>query len=294
MTLSKLPSLSALRAFEAAARLGSFTRAAEELNVTHAAIAHHVRSLEAEFSETLLVRHGRGMVPTILGQQLAYDLNDGFSTIGEGVEKIRENRMQRPLNISVTPAFASNWLMPRIGEFWASHPEVELNINPTVSLVDLKRDGFDMAIRYGDGNWSGAEQQKLSIGGFWVVAHPELLIDRPAKCLQDVMDLPWVLEHHMNEYRTIIEQAGVEFDGLNLTLLSTNELVLSAARAKLGVTLQPRSLVESSVQSGALTKVCTLRHEGLGYYMLHLADRKPKGLRIFMKWLSDKARLEHG
>lgn len=292
MTLSKLPSLSALRAFEAAARLGSFTRAAEELNVTHAAIAHHVRSLEAEFSETLLVRQGRGMAPTVLGQQLANDLFDGFSKIGDGVEKLRENKVQRALNISVTPAFASNWLMPRIGEFWARHPEVELNINPTASLVDLKRDGFDMAIRYGAGNWQGTQQQKLSSGGFWVVAHPDLLTDRTASCLADVLDLPWMLEHQFDEHRAMLEREGVDFDGLRLKSLSTNELVLSAVKAGLGVTLQPRSLVEASILSGALVRVCTLRQEGLGYYMLTLPDRSPKGLRTLMKWLRDKAREE--
>ena len=142
----KLPSLSALRAFEAAARHQSLSAAARELNVTHAAIAQHVRQLEAELSEPLLYRAGRGVAPTEAGQQLARQLGEGFALIAEGVDTLRQQTAARPLAVSLTPSFAINWLMPRMGGFWQAHPDVMVSLTPNTALVDLRREGFDMAI----------------------------------------------------------------------------------------------------------------------------------------------------
>ncbi len=289
MDWTRIPSLAALRAFEAAARCQSFSKAARELNVTHAAIAHHVRSLEAEFSENLIVRQGRGVAVTPTGLQLAETLQSGFSIIANGVEKLRSQSENRPLNISVTPAFATNWLMPRIGEFWAKHPEVSLNINPSISLVDIRKDGFDLAIRYGDGGWPNVKSELLTDGDFWVVSHPDLVKGRTVTCLPDVVGLPWLMESHMVERKAIVEREGIDFQQIKLTLLNTNGLVLSAVTAGLGISVQPKSLVEREVEAGALIKICELNQENLGYYMVVLPDRQPKGLREFQSWLRAKA-----
>lgn len=289
MDWTRIPSLAALRAFEAAARCQSFSKAARELNVTHAAIAHHVRSLEAEFSENLIVRQGRGVAVTPTGLQLAESLQSGFSIIANGVEKLRSQSEDRPLNISVTPAFATNWLMPRIGEFWAKHPEVSLNINPSISLVDIRKDGFDLAIRYGDGGWPNVKSELLTDGDFWVVSHPDLVKGRTVNCLPDVVGLPWLMESHMVERKAIVEREGIDFQQIKLTLLNTNGLVLSAVTAGLGISVQPKSLVEREVEAGALIKICELNQENLGYYMVALPDRQPKGLRAFQSWLRAKA-----
>lgn len=289
MEWARIPSLAALRAFEAAARCQSFSKAARELNVTHAAIAHHVRGLEAEFSESLIVRQGRGVVVTASGQQLAESLQSGFSIIADGVETLRSRTEDRPLNIAVTPAFAANWLMPRIGEFWAKHPEISLNINPSINMVDMRKDGFDMAIRYGSGSWPNLKSELLTDGDFWVVAHPDLIKGRTVSCLPDVADLPWVMESHMMERKGIVERAGVDFDKIKLTLLNTNGLVLSAAAAGLGVTVQPKSLVERQTKAGELAKICELNQKNLGYYIVVPPDRYPKGLRAFQSWLRSNA-----
>ncbi len=289
MDWTRIPSLAALRAFEAAARCQSFTKAARELNVTHAAIAHHVRSLEAEFSESLIVRQGRGVAVTPTGLQLAEKLQSGFMIIADGVENLRSLSEGRPLNIAVTPAFAANWLMPRIGEFWAKHPEVSLNINPSTSLVDMRKGGFDLAIRYGSGDWPGVRSELLTDGDFWVVSHPELIKGRTVTCLPDVVDLPWVMESQMMERKGIIEREDIDFKQVNLTLLHTNGLVLSAVAAGLGITVQPKSLVERQIEAGELTRICKLNQQGLGYYMVVLPDRQPKKLRVFQNWLRSRA-----
>ena len=105
-----IPSLSALRAFEAAARLGSLSEAARALNVTHAAIAAHVRALETEFGQPLLRRSGRGMVPTQAGLELSRDLGSGFAEIAAGVRALKRGREDRPVILTTTPSFAENWL----------------------------------------------------------------------------------------------------------------------------------------------------------------------------------------
>ena len=145
-----IPSLAALRGFEAAVREGSFSAAARELNVTHAAIAQHVRSLETHVGQPLLTRAGRRMVPTEAGARLATDLNDGFGQIIAGVRRLSEDADKRPIQITCTPNFAENWLMPRLIEFWGKHPDITLSVTPDNNIVDLRRDGYDVAIRYGN------------------------------------------------------------------------------------------------------------------------------------------------
>ncbi|NOX39987.1 MAG: LysR family transcriptional regulator [Alphaproteobacteria bacterium] len=289
MNWNRIPSLAGLRAFEAAARCLSFSKAAKELNVTHAAIAQHVRNLEADFSESLLVRQGRGLALTANGVQLAESLQVGFDEIARGVENLRAKNEDRPLNITITPAFATSWLMPRIGEFWANHPDISLNLNPSIGLVDIIRDSFDLAIRFGDGNWPNLTSELLTDGDFWVVSHPDLIRGRAVNCLGDVTDLPWILESQMMERRAIIEREGIDFENVDIKLMDTNGMVISGALAGLGVTVQPKSLVQAEIKAGALAKICEIRGEGLGYYLVTVPNRAPKGLKVFRAWLRSAA-----
>lgn len=292
MNWAKIPSLASLRAFEAAERHGSFSKAARELNVTHAAIAHHVRSLEAEFAETLIIRQGRGFAATPAGQQLALGLRSGFADIEAAVEALRAQIAGRPLALSLTPAFAEKWLMPRIADFWAKHPEVALNINPSLELSNLQNEGFDISIRFGDGDWPGVEAEMLTDGDFWVVAHPELIAGhaglvagREISCLADVIDLPWVMESHMLSRRGLIEREGLDLGQVDITVLNTSGLVQSAVLSGLGLTVQPKTLVEGMVLRGELQNICTLSQPGVGYYMVTLPDRNPPCLKVFKAWL---------
>ena len=285
MNWSRVPSLPALRALEAAVRHQSLSKAAAELNVTHAAIAQHVRALEAEFATSLLLRSGRGVTGTAEGKKLASGLNAGFSTIADAVEELRLQFEDRPLNVTLTPAFAASWLMPKIGDFWSKHPEISINLNPSLGLTDLRQDGYDLALRYGAGDWPGYDVELLAASEFWVVASKELLGDRQFDCVADLMHFPWLMEDHMMELRRAIARAGLDLSDVDLKTMPTNSLVISGIKSGLGVTAQPRSLVELDVARGELVKLCELEQEGLGYYMLSLPGRHPKGLKQFKKWL---------
>ncbi len=285
-----IPSLAALRAFEAAARHQSLSAAARELNVTHAAIAQHVRALEQEFADNLLMRQGRGVMATAAGRALAERLGDGFQTIAEAVSDLRDRNADRPLNITVTPGFAGSWLMPRIGEFWSTHPDIQVNINPSCSVLDLRQEGFDMAVRYGAGDWPKLEAEMLTAARYCAVARPDLVAGREVRSLQDLTNLPWVMDSYEREQHRVLEGEGIDLADLDVTLLSTNDLALSAALAGLGVTVQPSSIVERDVRSGQLVKLFELKDNGLGYHMVTVPGRSTPYLRTFMAWLRKAAR----
>ncbi|WP_282064967.1 LysR family transcriptional regulator [Aliiroseovarius marinus] len=288
MDWRSLPSLATLRAFEAAARHQNLSQAARELNVTHAAISQHVRKLEEELGEPLLLRQGRGMALTDAGRLLADALRSGFATIADGVAQIRQRGQDRAVQISVTPAFASHWLMPRIGSYWAEHPEIKININPSADLVDLRRDGVDLAVRYGDGNWPDVDTELLTDGEFVVVAHPDLVQGRQVTCLSDLVDLPWVMEDHMMERRRIVEEEGIDLNDVKLTTMQTSDLVSSAVAAGLGVSVQPRSLVDAQIDAGAVVSLYRISQSELGYYILTRPGAVTQNTATFRDWLRRK------
>jgi LysR family glycine cleavage system transcriptional activator len=153
--------LAALRAFEAAARHVSYSRAAEELGLTHGAISFQMRVLKAELGVDLFKRSGRRMVLTPEGQRLFGYVRDGFARFEQGMEDVRAARRGQMLTVSVHPGLASYWVIPRLGDFQRKHPEIDVSLLPNTALVDFARDDIDMALRYGPGGWPGLVAVKL-------------------------------------------------------------------------------------------------------------------------------------
>jgi LysR family glycine cleavage system transcriptional activator len=285
MNWRDIPSLSALRAFEAAARLGNFSAAARELNVTHAAIAQHVRGIEAELNTSLLVRAGRGVALTDAGRQLAAALSDGFGLITDGVRQVAADAASRPITISVTPSFAENWLMPRLAGFWAAYPGEQISISPSTDLVDLRRDSFDMAIRYGNGDWPGIDATQLVAGDFTIVVAPSLLAGRAANSIADVQDLPWIFEAVHHEARKWVTEVGMDMACCQMNEVATLSMLLSAVRAGGGVSVVSSALVADDIASGKLVAVMRDQREGLGYYIAHRPGNLSARAKIFKNWL---------
>jgi LysR family glycine cleavage system transcriptional activator len=285
MDWHKIPSLSTQRAFEATARLKSFSKAARELNVTHAAIAQHVRNLETYFSEPLVTRSGRGMATTPKGHDFAESLKSGFSIIANGVEDLQTHSETRPINISLTPTFAANWLMPRMGEFWTNNPEITVNLSPNNQAVDLSTGDTDMAIRFGKGDWPELDVTPLVKDRFVVVASHGFMKNRAIKCLDETESLPWFFQTIMYEKRVLVENEGLDLDHAKVTMLETNELVLSAVKANAGLSLQPYALVEQAIADGSMQIICDLKDHGMGYYIVTKKGRETNSLRVFKKWL---------
>jgi LysR family glycine cleavage system transcriptional activator len=293
-----IPSLSALRAFEAAARLGSLSGAARELNVTHAAIAGHVRALERHFGTGLMHRQGQGMACSTEGALLAQGLRDGFGTLAAACRDLEDRRRARPLQVTTTPAFAEHWLMPRIGRFWAEHPGVSVAITPSPEVVDLRRDGYDLAIRYGDGNWTGVEVEPLTHGGFTVVAAPSVA-ERLSRGMQEAGDREeigalllaevWIMDPYRAEQRYVARALDADPEAMTVWTFATNGMVLSAIRAGLGLGLQSRGLLQRDIEDGLLVPVTELEVEGIGYHIVTAPGPKSDVLRTFRAWLRRSA-----
>jgi len=156
-----LPPLNALRAFESAARHLSFTHAANELNVTPAAISHQVKALEGLLGVTLFHRLTRALRLTDAGQAALPALKQGFDKLNQSVEQMRAYSDRGALTISVSPAFGAMWLMPRLEDFRTRYPNIEVRIDGTDRLVDLSSGNADVAVRYGPGGYSGVRTELL-------------------------------------------------------------------------------------------------------------------------------------
>jgi len=122
-----------------------------------------------------------------------------------------------------------------------------------------------------------------------VVVRPDLVENRNFRSVSDLGSLPWLLEEQLMERKALLELEGLDFSAVALTLLSTNSMVMAGAKAGLGVTIQPKTLVEPDVSSGTLTKICALSQPNLGYYCVTIPGREPKGLRVFLAWLTKQA-----
>lgn len=290
MDWQDIPSLAALRAFEATARLSSFSAAARELNVTHAAIAQHVRGLEAEFGCALAFRQGSGMALTDAGRALALSLGEGFATIASGVRDIRAIHQNRPLTIGMTPTFAENWLMPRIGAFWGKHPDIELALQPSYAVVDMRHDGLDLAIRYGHGTWATLETELLVNANYVVVGAPDLVAKSQGTSMKDLCALPWIFETHRLEQRVWAQEAGLDLSNTSITNLPTNALVLSAARSGAGLSIQGRALIEADLERGSLVCLHEAAKSTLGYYLVTRPVTRSEELKTFIRWLKAAAR----
>jgi LysR family glycine cleavage system transcriptional activator len=177
MDWTHLPPLSALRAFATVAEEGTLSAAGRRLNVSHAAVSQQVRSLEDWFGCKLVRREGRGVGLTDEGRQLAGQLETAFRGIRKAVDELAQAGHVRPLQVTMTPAFAVNWLMPRLSEFRHLHPGIELMLNPNGELVDPQPGGVDLAIRYGGGAWPGVESELLFRSPMVVVAARSLVGD---------------------------------------------------------------------------------------------------------------------
>jgi DNA-binding transcriptional LysR family regulator len=161
-SLRRLPPLNALKAFEAAARPESFTRAAEELFVTQGAVSHQVKALEEELGVKLFNRERQRLVITEAGREYLTTLRDAFDRIALGTERLLQRQSSGALTVSTSPDFAAKWLVNRLGRFAEEHPSIDLRVSATLHHVDFAREDVDLAVRHGDGNWPGLDMARLS------------------------------------------------------------------------------------------------------------------------------------
>jgi LysR family transcriptional regulator, glycine cleavage system transcriptional activator len=151
--MSYLPSTASLRTFEVAARLLNFTRAAEELNLTQGSVSHQMRELEKVVGVALFERQARGLALTIAGALYLRFVREALERLQAGGEAVSRTKQDNVLTVTISPNFANKWLVPRLGDFAESHPEIDLRISAARRHVDFATDGIDIGIRHGTGDW---------------------------------------------------------------------------------------------------------------------------------------------
>jgi LysR family glycine cleavage system transcriptional activator len=287
-----LPPLNALRAFEAAARLSSISRAAEEIHVTHGAISHQVKALEEFLGVPLLERKGRGVTTTAAGRRLAERAGLAFEQIAEVAGAIARRDDPGRLKISTLPSLAARWLMPRIGSFMEAHPEFEVNIQTGRELTDFNREDVDIAIRFGRGNWPDVQIEHLMADEYFPVCSPKLnrgvLPRKPADLARYRL-----LRSDSEMWAPWFRDAGLDWpEPAKVTVIDDSSTLLLAAASGQGVALARRSLVGNDLASGTLVKLFDVVTPAAGAHWLvwppH-AERSPK-VRAFRDWAKREAK----
>jgi LysR family glycine cleavage system transcriptional activator len=288
MKWSELPSLHSLRAFAAVAETASLTRAGAVLNVSHAAVSQQVKALEARLGTTLFTREGRGIVLTEEGRRLARDLATGFAAIQRGVETLTGEDASRPVQLSTSPAFAVRWLMPRIMQFQARHPEITMMINPTAEVVELKPGGIDMAIRYCDSSRLKEEVTPVLISDMIVAGARSLIGKRKITDPSMLVHMPWLQELGTNEAADWLSRRGVKLDRPLMINHMPGNLIVDALRRGDGITYTARAFFQDEIRSGQIVPLFSDRATGVYHLKMRPGVLRPP-LRTFVQWLKTQA-----
>lgn len=254
MPVRSLP-LAALRAFEAAARHVSYSRAAEELNLTHGAISFQMRVLKEALGVDLFKRVGRRMELTAEGQRLFGYVRDGFARLEQGMEDVRDSRRGRMLTVSVHPGLASYWVIPRLAAFQRLHPEIDVSLLPNTALVDFSREDIDMALRYGPGNWPGVVSVKLMDEEVFPVCSPRFNKGVLPKQPRDLAALA-LLRDARQPWSDWFKSIGLDLpEPERGPVYNEPSLVLQAAIAGQGVALARGTLARPEIEAGHLVRL---------------------------------------
>ena len=292
-----LPPLGALRAFEAAARHLSFTRAGAELHVTQAAISHQVKSLEDWLGLPLFRRLHRALRLTEEGQAYLPAVRDALDTLSAATERLRGGVDSGILTVTTTDSFAAVWLMPRLKRFRADHGDLDLRLQTADELVDFSRADVDLAVRYGRGQWPGLHTTRLLEEDIFPVCSPALCARRPLSTPEDLAHHTLLHDDMTINWEVWLRAAGINgVDAHRGPFFQSSYLVMNAAIAGDGVALGRSALVADALAKGQLIRPFTVSLPAdYAYYVVSpetTADR-PK-IRAFRDWIVAEARAAGG
>lgn len=276
--------LNALRAFEAAARHLTLSKAAIELCVTQAALSHQIRNLEDRLGVSLFRRVPRGLVLTEEGAALAPVLTGALDVIGDTLDRFSGGRYHEALHVGVVGTFATGWLIPRLAGFEAAHPEVDLRIFTNNNRVSISGEGLDLAIRFGDGVWQGLEAWKIMDAPLTPMCSPGLAREIPTPA--DLTHQRLLRSYRSFEWERWFDGLGLPCPALRGPMLDSSIALADMASQGQGVAMLPRDLLTVWVKDGRLVQL--FDHSlALGSYWLTRMPSRPEtaGMRSFRQWL---------
>ena len=288
--MSRLPPLSAIRAFEAAARHGSFTKAAEELGMTQAAVSYQVKLLEDRVGTPLFLRQPRRVVLSEAGKRLAPAVAEAFQRLNVAFASLRETD-ENVLSVSAVNTFCTNWLVPRLGTFQMAHPNIAVRLEASHRIVDFAVEEFDLVIRSGKGDWPGLKAYQLFPVDLTAVASPEFLkrVGR-IEHAEDLLSLP-LLDCDDECWQRWFALAGVKnpppLKGPVLQM-QTQQMIGSAAMAGQGIALVTPALFDTDLAAGRLIQILPIvvSHQDLQYWLVYPEERQNAAkIKAFRDWV---------
>lgn len=283
-----LPPLPSVRVFEAVARLSSFRRAGDELLITQSAVSHHIRQLEAHLGTRLFERHAKSISLTPSGARYFAIVSQSLGMLADATCELTGESRRSRLRVSLLPSFAANWLIPRLADFRARHPSIEVDLDPTLRTVDLAAGEADLAIRYGDGRVPGVRIERLARERLTPILSPALAASQPLTRPSDLRAHTILLTMRETEWELWTEAAGVSLSDLRRVQLSDYNIVLQAAADGQGVAIGRGHMIAGALAAG---RVCApldvaIETDAFAYWLLSRERRRPsEAERDFGAWL---------
>ncbi|KAF0807619.1 LysR family transcriptional regulator [Alcanivorax xiamenensis] len=289
MSARHLPPLSALRAFEATARLRSAKKAAEELSVTPTAISHQLRQLEEHLGVPLFIRRPRQLTLTAQGQALRAVCTDAFDAIDDVASRLRQTPQRQSVTLSTIPSVAARWLLPNVCYLREEQPDLNLSLQVTYDVLPLDGIAADMAIRYGDGRWPGLESEKLFDNVFVPACSPAL----------NIRDHDDLRHHTLLHYQPSTNsgallgwpawQKRARVEGLDIDAglaLSDDTHIVSAALDGQGIALMSRELIRDELRSGRLVQPFGPELLAQPFHLVYPKERlREQGIAAVRDWV---------
>lgn len=284
----RLPPLNPLRAFEATARHGSLSKAAGELNVTHGAVSHQIKALEASLDVQLFERHGQRLKLSPQGAELLPAVSSAFEGIAAATARMARPVSSGALSVSCVPALLSFWLIPRLGSFAAQYPGIELTLNASNDPGDIRSADVDVCVLYGDGSWTDCWLKKWSELELFPVVSPALINNRPIRTVRDLADQTILHADDGREWHTWLAAAdALDLGRLRQHHFSDARLSVEAAVHGHGVALGDTVTARSLLARGQLVTPFNLSVPAVDdFYVVCRSDlRLVPVVRVFIDWL---------
>jgi LysR family glycine cleavage system transcriptional activator len=294
--IRRLPPLNALRVFDAAARNGSFTAAAEELFITASAVSHQVKSLEKYLGLALFTRKKRKVFLTPIGEKYFTSVKQIMNELEVATQHLVASPESDIVTLSVAPNFLMRWLMPRMQRFHDLHPDVELQIAASTGLIDFNTSNVDMAVYFGHGDWHDIEMHFLNHVFLVPVCSPRLLQNGlPLEKPEDLKRHTLIhVTKRLYEWPEWLELAGIEYKGFGRGLqLSSSQLATAAAQESLGVALADSTLSSDEIHQGKLITPFDIQLDTQrSFYLVHQKGRPVTyGMQAFKDWVIDEMKI---
>ncbi|MEE4015798.1 LysR family transcriptional regulator [Roseibium sp. FZY0029] len=283
MDVSKLP-LNALRAFEASARLCSFTRAGLELRVSQTAVSHQVKTLEDVLQVSLFERLPRGVALTDEGLALLPVLTDAFRRMSEALSRFEDGNYREVLTVGAVATLATGWLLPRLAGFAKDHPQIDLRLKTNNNRADILADGLDCFLRFGDGAWHATNAEKLMDAPLSPICSPEAA---PRLCEPaDLVNEPLLRSYRIDEWAMWFQAANLPPPRARGWMFDSSLAMVEAVTQGAGVALVPTSMFSRQLSSGAIVRPFQTSVLTGSYWLTWLKSREETGaMRKFRQWI---------